>query len=147
MSSIGSSGWKKNDPVLPLLGHKFQQIETTKRRCKVCRLPLNSEVFGPDTRSYSCLNLGCRISRVHLPCMKSITKPCKKMTLQASGSHYRTKSASARGTASEPTSPPEMHFHRISASISESQIDLEEVTFPPESSNFFFLHFLAFSSY
>lgn len=109
-------GWKKNAPTLPVFGHKFQPIEASKRRCKVCRLPLNSEVFGKmDGQPYGCVNLGCRISRVHVSCMQSVTS-CKKVSLTGSGS-YRSKTAR---TSSNPTA--EITFHRAN----ESKLKKEE---------------------
>lgn len=107
VSVSGSSGWKKNAPVLSIFGHKFQKIETSKRRCKVCRLPLNSEIFGEkEGQPYSCVNLGCRISRVHLSCLKSVPKVCKKVSL--SGGNKTDRSISAR------TSDTCINFHPIS---------------------------------
>lgn len=87
------SGWKKNSSAISAFGHKFQPIDSTKRRCKICRLPLNSEVFASgDGQAFGCFNIGCKISRVHLSCMQSVPA-CKRVLLTGSGQGYRSKTA------------------------------------------------------
>lgn len=119
VSVSGSSGWKKNAPVIPIFGHKFQQIETSKRRCKVCRLPLNTEIFGEkEGQAYSCTNLGCRINRVHLSCLQGVPKTCKKVSLSGNSRPFE-RSKSARGTSSDDC----INFHPIATASDDNTFE------------------------
>ena len=64
--------------VPTVLGHIFEVIEPSRRKCRVCKELLNTPAKDDSNiAAVACVQPNCKYNRLHKSCIADISKKCK----------------------------------------------------------------------